>query len=112
MHGPLTPGTEKACAWAPAGRCGPSRPQSTSRAVSEWSAVLTGPVCVRRGLSVPDGKLEGGVGVHSLAFTRSRTPSAWALCMHSCTHPLNSWVEFPAFGAGPSGPAVNWVDFS
>lgn len=28
------------------------------------------------------------------------------------TDPLNSWVGFPAFGAGPSGTAANRVDFS
>ena len=55
------------------------------------------------------------VGVGADQHGRHQKQDALCLgpvCTQLNTDPLKGWVEFPAFGAGPSGPAVNRVDFS
>lgn len=104
---------ERVCV-GPRGGVGPSRPLSTSRAVSGWSAgthwscvCLTWAECARG----QAGKWGSG-GAQPGLCQKQDALCLRPVCPQLHTDPLNSWVEFPAFGAGPSGPAVNWMDFS
>ena len=73
----------------PQGGVGPSRPLSTSRAVSGWSSgTHWSCVCPKWAECARGQAGRWGLGAHSLAFARGRMPSAWALCARSSTQTL------------------------
>ena len=79
----------------------------------EWMEHSThGPVCPTWAERARRQAGRWGWGAQPGLYQKQDALCLGPVCAQLHTHPLNSCVEFLAFGASPSGPAVNWVDFS